>query len=96
MSEASEEWKDYKQDQKDRRSERLPIRVAAINSLRELGYTVKELTEFQFRINDTVDLYPIHNRWHDIKTGKRGGCAELRYFIIKHYPIAPLCLQEKK
>ena len=71
MSEDSEQWKQYRQDQKERRAERLPTRSEEILLLAELGYTVKKLTDFQFRINDTFDLYPTHNRWHNIKTGSK-------------------------
>lgn len=80
----SEEWQQYKDEQKERRQERLPIRQKEIEDLVNLGYAVKKLTEFQYRINDVYDLYPIHNRWHDLKTNKRGGAANLAEFIIKN------------
>ena len=33
---------------------------------------VRKLTDFQFRVDGRLDLYPIHRRWHDIKTNRRG------------------------
>jgi hypothetical protein len=77
------EWTQYKDEQKERRLERLPIRQDEIQSLSEVGYDVKKLTDYQYRINGVFDLYPIHNRWHNLKTNKRGGAKNLKQFIIK-------------
>lgn len=79
----SENWKQYRQDQQDRRKERLPIRTAEILKLTEYSYKVEKLTDYQFRINETLDLYPIHNRFHNIKTGKRGGYGDLHKMLQK-------------
>jgi len=83
----SEEWQQYKDEQKDRRQERLPIRQKEIEDLASLGYEVKKLTEYQYRVNDLYDLYPIHNRWHHLKTNKRGGSASLAQFITKNIKL---------
>lgn len=83
----SEEWKQYKGDQKERRLVRLPVRQKEIEDLAELGLAVKKITEYQYRINDTYDIYPIHNRWHNIKTNKRGGAKNLAYFIKMTFSI---------
>jgi len=83
----NEDWQQYKEEQKERRHERLPIRQKEIEDLATLGYNVKKLTEYQYRINDTFDLYPIHNRWHNLKNNKRGGVANLAQFIIKSIKI---------
>lgn len=84
MSEYSEEWGRYKEEQKERRATRLPIRTQEILSLSELGYKVERKTDYQFRINDTIDLYPIHNRWHNVKTNKRGGARNLKEYILSN------------
>lgn len=81
-TESGEEWSQYKEEQKDRRQERLPIRQAEIESLAGLGYEVKKLTEYHYRINGEYDLYPIHNRWHRLKDNKRGGAKNLKQFIL--------------
>lgn len=83
MGDLGDDYRAYKDAQKKRRKERLPVRQQEIEALKELGYEVKKITEFQFRINDTYDLYPIHNRWHNIKTQKRGGAQNLAEFIKK-------------
>lgn len=81
MSEMGDDMKEYRDAQQKRRAERLPIRQKQIEALSYIGYTVKKLTDFQYRINDTYDLYPIHNRWHNLKTNKRGGAKNLADFI---------------
>jgi hypothetical protein len=80
----SEDGKAYKEAQQDRRAERLPIRQAQIEACSHL-FTVKKLTEYQYRINGEVDVYPIHNRYHVLKTGKRGGYRSIAEFLIKHF-----------
>lgn len=79
-----DDFQEYRTAQKERRAERLPVRAAEIMSLSEEGYKVVKLTEYQYRINDRYDLYPIHNRWHDLKTNKRGGASDLCSFIKKN------------
>lgn len=69
---SSDDFKTYREAQQERRAKRLPVRQAEIEALVEAGYTVRKLTEFQYRVNDLYDLYPIHRRWHELKTGKRG------------------------
>ena len=80
---SSEDWDDteYRAAQRARREKRLPIRTAEILALRSEGYRVEQKTEYHFRINDTIDLWPIHNRWHDLRTNRRGGARSLAEFI---------------
>lgn len=73
MSFDSEDFKDYREQQKERRLKRLPVRTEAILALSELGYIVDKKTDYHFRINETLDIFPIHVRFHNIKTNKRGG-----------------------
>lgn len=84
MSQDAEDFKAMRDAQQQRRAKRLPIRQQQIEALAQYGYTVKKLTEWQYRINDTYDLYPIHNRWHNLKTGKRGGAKDLNLFIVQN------------
>ncbi len=71
MSWDADDMKYYREEQQKRRAERLPIRQEEIEALAP-EYTVKKLTDYQFRINEVLDLYPIHKNWHNIKTKKRG------------------------
>ena len=69
--------------QQQRRQKRLPKRTTEIFSLREKGYKIKQLTHYQFRINDKVDIYPTHNRYHILKSKERGGYKKLDEVLIK-------------
>jgi hypothetical protein len=71
-NEITEMWRAARREQQDRRHARLPVRTAEIEALRANGYTVQRLTDYQFRINGRLDLFPIHRRWHDIKANRRG------------------------
>ena len=81
------EWNQYRDEQKRRRLDRLPIRTQEILDLEKLGYKVERKTEYQFRINDEYDLYPTHNRWHHLRTNTRGGAKNLAEFIKKSLKI---------
>jgi aspartyl aminopeptidase len=87
MSELGEFWADYRQDQKERRIKRLPRRTEEILALSKIGYHVERKTEYQFRVNERIDLYPIHNRWHDLQKNKRGGYKNVRQFIERVLPL---------
>ena len=87
-NEGAKDWDSYKDAQKERRLERLPIRTAQVESLRDLGYKVEKKTEYQFRINDVLDLYLIHNRYHDIKRNKRGGYPDAIEFVKRFFDAA--------
>ena len=89
MIDDENEYKQYREDQQKRRAERLPIRQKEIEALAELGYNVKKITEYQYRINNIIDLYPIHNRWHNIKTGQRGGAKNLAESIKLNFKPQP-------
>lgn len=65
-------WRDYRQAQQARRAVRLPLRTEEILALRGDNFHVRTLTDFQFRIDGRLDLYPIHRRYHDMRTGRRG------------------------
>ena len=81
------DFTEYRAAQKERRAERLPIRTEQIISLRKLGYNVRVLSAYQFRVNDCFDLYPIHNRYHNIQSNKRGGYPDATRFVLKKIPL---------
>jgi hypothetical protein len=35
-------------------------------------YRVQALTQYQYRINGVIDIYPVNRRWHDLRSGQRG------------------------
>ena len=81
----NEDWQQYRREQQLRREKRLPVRTDAILSLRRQGYIVEQKTDYHFRVNGRMDLWPIHNRWHDLKTQERGGAKDLAIFVKERF-----------
>lgn len=67
----------------DAHEESLLTRIEAILNLRALGYDVIAKTEYHYRINDRLDVWPVRNRWHDLKTRERGGCGSLPALVVE-------------
>lgn len=82
-NETTEMWRDHRRDQQERRRERLPDRQHEIFALREHGFTVVELSAFQFRIDGQLDLYPTHRRYHYLPWNRRGGYREALWAATK-------------
>jgi hypothetical protein len=76
----SEDYQNYRERQQQRRAERLPVRQGEIEALGS-SFKVVKLTPYQYRINDVLDLYPIHNRYHALKPNKRGGYKSATEFV---------------
>jgi len=36
------------------------------------GYKIEQKTEYHFRINDHIDIWPARGKYHDLKTNERG------------------------
>lgn len=75
------DWESYRGQQKLRRKDRLGHRTDKILALRKQGYIVEELSPTHFRINSRLDVWPIHNNWHDLKTRERGGTLDLATWV---------------
>lgn len=72
---------EYRADQRERRIARLRKRGKEIFSLREEGFVVEQLSTDHYRINKRLNLFPLHNTWEDLATGKRGGAKNLVLFV---------------
>lgn len=72
-------FKETKEQVRQRRKSYLP-------ELEEFGYKVEKKTEYQFRINGVLDVYPTNARFHDLATGKRGSFEgnNLATFVRKY------------
>lgn len=80
-TETSEFWDDVKEGQRKRRDKRLPVRTKNLLELQKEGFKVEEKTMYHFRVNDCLDIWPTHNRFHDLKRNKRGGYPEVTEFV---------------
>jgi hypothetical protein len=82
MSEDSDFYREHREAQQERRAKRVPIRTAEILAIKDKGFKIEQKTDYHFRVNDRLDLYPTHNCWHDTKTNRRGGTRNLAEFTI--------------
>jgi len=48
------------------------------NRLEKRGYEIKKLTSTHYRVEAVLDLYPVHDRWHNIADGNRGSWRDLK------------------
>lgn len=83
MGDMGEVWAGYREAQQARRAARLGPRTEEILALKRAGFSVRELTPYQFRINGRLDLFPIHRRWHDVKTNTRGSYKAAKDIAIR-------------
>lgn len=71
MSEVIDDFRALKEHTRRQRQSSRAHGTEEIQNL--VGYRVKQLTEYHFRINHVLDIYPTQRRWHNLKTRKRGG-----------------------
>lgn len=88
MGDMGDFWHDVRHAQRARRIKRLPVRTRHILELERDGYIITPMTPYQFRVNGCLDLYPTHNRWHDLRSNTRGGAADLIEFVRRRLPLA--------
>lgn len=53
-------------------AEKRSVEVNNIMDLENADYTVVELTPYQFRINNAVDIYPTNKKWFNLKIKQWG------------------------
>ncbi len=85
MNDQSEMWKEYRGDQRERRTERVIDRTSQIASLKKDGFDIEQKSAFHFRVNGRLDLWPTHNRYHDIRENKRGGYGDVVMFVREFF-----------
>ena len=77
MGDTGEAFREAKNALRTVRDVRRRHTTPKIKALRGDGFEVKELTEYHYRINGVLDLFPTSNKWHDLTTGKRGRARDL-------------------
>ena len=84
MSDAMDGYRDLQEMRREdnalKRSENTPDIVG----LARLGYDVRMITEYHFRIDGRLDLFPTRGRWHNLKTGKRGNYQSAAAIAVSH------------
>ena len=72
MGDMSEIWDEERKEYVQRRDKRVEDATQIFNQLKKDGYKVEFKTEYHIRINDTLDLFPVNKKFHNVKTNKRG------------------------
>lgn len=72
MSEIVEDYRLLREYEKERRAENRTNVVPQILKLRDYGFEVVRVNEYQYRIDDAIDLYPTRGRYHILSSGQRG------------------------
>lgn len=84
MGDEGDYWRDVNAHFKKKKQERdSRIRPIIENKLEKLSkkYSVEKKTEYQYRINEVLDIYPQNQRYHDIKKNKRGDYQNMIKFV---------------
>jgi hypothetical protein len=78
MSDMADDFRALREHRKEtNRSREQVFKDQVIPMLEGLGFTVRTLQDHHFRVNEALDLFPIHSRFHLLPTaqhrkGKRG------------------------
>ena len=54
------------------------------------GYDVKKFTDFHWRINDELDIWPSKNKYHVLETDERGTYTNLKDLLAENFEGAEL------
>jgi len=73
----------YRIAQEGRRDIRMKEREAEIMQLNKKGYKVSKVSKGQYRINNVIDVYPLHQEYHNLGSGRRGNYKKLKDVIDK-------------
>lgn len=83
------DWKEHNDNMNKMRGRRRYQFLEIINEFKELGFDIKEITEYQFRINDCLDIFPSNKRYHDITKNVRGDIrgSSFNQFIRNYFGL---------
>jgi len=86
MDNDKENWRRHKEDMRimrDRRRQRLK---EAIRNFRGMGFEVVEISPYQYRFNNTLDIYPSNKRFHDLTKDTRGDIRDQNFDqFLRHF-----------
>jgi DNA-binding ferritin-like protein (Dps family) len=71
-NEMKEQWKEHEDEMNKMRSRRRYQFREIVREFRKMGFDVKEVSQFQYRFNDAIDIYPSNKRYHDLTKNVRG------------------------
>jgi hypothetical protein len=73
MGDMAEDFRALRGHQRKRKAAEMPAKIEAILALKQAGYSVRVMSDgWHYRVNNRIDLYPVRQRWHDIRRNVRG------------------------
>lgn len=71
-NEDTEMWELHNKEMAEMRERRRLNFEDVLDGLVKRHHKVQQMSLYQFRIDDALDIYPSNKRWHDIKHNRRG------------------------
>jgi len=58
-----------------------------VGEIEKLGFKVRKINAFQYRINERLDIFPSNKKYLDIKIYKGGSIRGIKFsdFIVKYF-----------
>jgi hypothetical protein len=71
VNETNQMWRDVKDEQRKYKQNNRDLFLSILDEIKD-SHEVIQLTEYQYRIDGKLDIYPSNRKWHVLATGKRG------------------------
>lgn len=68
---------------------------SALETLVALDFKVRQKSEYHFRINDRLDVWPSGKTTYDIRSGSKGHYDDLVEFVKNHFELLELAVNQK-
>jgi len=76
-----EDYSILREEQKTSKKQRRTTGKEEIESI--FGYEIAIITDYQYRVNGILDLFPTSRKYHNIKTQKRGHYTSAEKIILQ-------------
>ena len=77
--------KRYTYKEQQRRDNRLRSSGETFEILVAMDYRVEQLSEYHFRVNGKLDIWPSSRKYYDIKLGRKGEYVKLKDFVVEYF-----------
>lgn len=83
------EWDEHKKAMNSMRDRRRFQFREVIREFKRMGFEVREISPFQFRFNEGIDIYPSNKRYHDLTKNVRGDIRGKTFdqFLREHFGL---------
>ena len=87
--EEKQAWRKHAKEMENMRNTRRFQFRQVIREFEAMGFEVKEVSQYQYRFNDCIDIFPSNRRYHDLKTHKRGDIRDKNFnqFLREYFGL---------